>query len=319
MDEHRRRPRRPRGAGVLLGAALALAVPAPGAVVAAGPVAAPGHPAAAPGIGTGDEVSGPELEALARRAVDDPAARDGLRRVERVDGRPVELGRALGSATGGDAAARVRALVDGLAPPAAPESAEAARAEAGRILAQRRFRPRPPPRPLEGVLRRLGSWLRPVAEPLGRLLGRVVGDGRWTAVVALLVVVASAVVSARAAHRRLGAGGPGGRAGGGGRSRSLGAAELERQADEAERRGELRRAFRLRFRAGLVRLDDAGVIALQPSLTTGQLVRRIPSPSLARLARTFEEIVYGGRPAGPEDVEAARSGWPLVLREAGSR
>ncbi|MBW3626759.1 MAG: DUF4129 domain-containing protein, partial [Actinobacteria bacterium] len=99
-------------------------------------------------------------------------------------------------------------------------------------------------------------------------------------------------------------------------SRSEDPVQLERSADEAERAGDLALAVRLRFRAGLVRLDRAGALRLRPSLTTGAVTRAVPSETLVRLATDFDEIAYGGRPAAPGDVAASRTGWPRVLAEA---
>jgi hypothetical protein len=93
--------------------------------------------------------------------------------------------------------------------------------------------------------------------------------------------------------------------------------KLERQAAAAERAGDLSLAVRLRFVAGLLRLDRAGVISYRPSLTTGQLVGRVPSADFGDLARAFDEIAYGGRPAAGADVDSARAGWPRVLEAAG--
>jgi len=93
--------------------------------------------------------------------------------------------------------------------------------------------------------------------------------------------------------------------------------ELERLAAEAEERGDLQEAVRLRFRAGLVRLDDKGAIRLRASLTTGEVARRLESPPFERLATDFDEIVYGGRTAEAGDVEVARSEWPRVVEGAG--
>jgi len=106
------------------------------------------------------------------------------------------------------------------------------------------------------------------------------------------------------------------------RSRSIGVdAEgldpdtLEREATSAEQAGDLDRAVRLRFVAGVVRLDRAGAITYRSSMTTGQLISTLRSVSFAELAVAFDEIAYGGRPAGETDVEAARSTWPRVLEE----
>ncbi len=90
---------------------------------------------------------------------------------------------------------------------------------------------------------------------------------------------------------------------------------LEREADAAEARGDLDRALRLRFRAGLARLALGRRIARETSLTSAELSRRLGSPRFDELARTFDEVVYGRRPASPAEVEAAREGWPRVLAE----
>ena len=61
-------------------------------------------------------------------------------------------------------------------------------------------------------------------------------------------------------------------------------AVLEREADDAERRGDLERAVRLRFRAGLLRLGDRGAIEYRPSLTTSE-VRGLLGSDFVRSAR----------------------------------
>jgi hypothetical protein len=91
---------------------------------------------------------------------------------------------------------------------------------------------------------------------------------------------------------------------------------LEREADEAERAGDLQRAVRLRFRAGLLRLGDRGAIRYRPSVTTGEVRRTLRSSRFDGLAGTFEEVTYGGREADPPDVDAARREWPHVLEES---
>jgi hypothetical protein len=92
-------------------------------------------------------------------------------------------------------------------------------------------------------------------------------------------------------------------------------ASLERRAEEAERRGAHEEALRLRFRAGLLRLDARGTIELRPSLPTGEVARTLRSSDFDRLAGDFDAVVYGGRPAEPEDVDAARRGWAAVLEK----
>ena len=93
-------------------------------------------------------------------------------------------------------------------------------------------------------------------------------------------------------------------------------ADLERLADEAERRGDLEVALRLRFRAGLLRLGRARALPLRPSLRTREARRALRSARFDRLARDFDEVVYGRRPPSAADVETARSEWPQVVAEA---
>jgi hypothetical protein len=193
-----------------------------------------------------------------------------------------------------------------------------AREEAGRILAERRFHPRPPPRPFRGILRRLGEALaapvRAVLRPLGRLVPAF-GTLPWH-VLALLVVTGAGVVAYRLAQARsrprfLGPG-RGGRA-------AMSPEELEAEAERAEARGELEVALRLRFRAGLLRLDRLGAVPGRPGLTNAAVARTLRSRTFDALAWDFDEVVYGGRPATAGDLEEARDSWPRVLEEARPR
>jgi hypothetical protein len=266
-----------------------------------------------------EDLSSQQVQELAARAAKDPTALERLRRVRRVDGQPVDLGVAL-DGPAHRTAERLGVLAErGGGEDTVPPSWDPSRAtrQADDILDGRRFRPKEAPRPFRGVLRRLGGWLQPVAEPIGRLLQRMSRSDAFLALIALAVVAVAVLLSTRAARRRARAGVLSGRR----RQRpaKLDPDGLEREADQAERRGELDRAFRLRFLAGLVRLDDAGHLTFRPSLTTREVVRKVPSPTLASLAGKLEDIVYGGRLARKDDVEAARSGWPQVLIEAPRR
>jgi hypothetical protein len=258
-------------------------------------------------------VTGPQLQALAERAADDPRALAQLRAVQQVDGRPVEIGRALAGAEGPELAARLRALAGGGAPTAV--DAAQARQDAEPVLEGRRFKPSRVPRPFAGILRTLGGWLEPLVEPLGGLWGRLMSSvAAQLGVVAVVFVLALLIClrllgrrspDAVRRSRRLGSEGEG-----------LDPHELERRAAEAERAGDLDRAVRLRFVAGVLRLDAAGVVTYRSSLTTGQLRARVPATTFAELAAAFDEIAYGGRAAGEADVRAATEGWPRVLAEA---
>ena len=263
-----------------------------------------------------EEVSRQELAALAGRAGDDPAALDRLRHVDRVDGRPADLGRAL-DGPDQQAAARARALAAELAddpgPAVVPASGEL-RAQARSILAERRFHPSRTPRPFAGALRRIGGWIRPVGDPVRRLVQAVADNPVGLPVLGGLVVALAALVSVRLAGRRKATNLSAGQAAR--RPTQVDPAELERRAEQAERENELELAFRLRFQAGLLRLHDAGRLRLRPSTTTGELVRTVGSPTLGTLAATLEEIVYGGRATEALDLEAARAGWARILAEA---
>ena len=92
--------------------------------------------------------------------------------------------------------------------------------------------------------------------------------------------------------------------------------ELDRRAEEAERRGQLADALRLRFRAGLLRLDGLGAIDLRPGLTNAAAARLLGSRRFDRLTVDFDEVVYGGRRATSGDVALSRAEWPRVLEEA---
>lgn len=195
--------------------------------------------------------------------------------------------------------------------PGALGGAAAARRRARSIVTQDRFQPARLPQPLR---RPLDAAAAALARAFAWLADRVPG-GRATAwaLLAAPVVLVSFLVAARLARRR-GRGGVS-PAHVGGRQRVLSAAELERAAGEAERLGELDRALRLYFGAGLLRLDRARAITLSPSLTTGQVSRRLRSDQFDELREAFEAVAYGGRSARGEQVAAAREGWPRVLAE----
>lgn len=266
------------------------------------------------GPASAQSVTGAQLRDLAARAASDPRALAQLRAVREVDGRPVDLGRALAGAEGRSLDARLQALGGGVSAGSVVAS-EQARRQAQEVLDGRRFKPARVPRPFAGILRTLGGWLEPVGEPLGRLWRQVVDTVAGRLALVGLVFGVAALMSVRLIGRRS----PGNVH----RSRpfgvdgdSLDPDELERQAAAAERAGDLDHAVRLRFVAGVLRLDQAGVIAYRSSLTTGQLRERLHSASFAELAAAFDEIAYGGRAAGEADVRAATDVWPRVLAEA---
>jgi hypothetical protein len=185
-----------------------------------------------------------------------------------------------------------------------------ARREAHHILSERRFHGTSVPRPLHGLLHWLGekfSFVGRFSNWLDRQLG--IPHLLWW-IVAGAVIALATWVALRLAHRRTRADRAAAlleRA-----ERSLDPRELERLADEAERRGDLEIALRLRFRAGLVRLARADRLPARASLRTGEARRILRNPRFDRLARNFDEIVYGRRAARLDDVRMAREEWPLV-------
>jgi hypothetical protein len=185
-----------------------------------------------------------------------------------------------------------------------------ARDQARQVLEDDRFQARDVPRPLEGVLRWIGERVTDVVDPLadalstplGLALGLLAVAAGTTALVVLLVRRRNRVAEHAAETRR--------------RARSLDPAVLDDEAERAEAAGDLDAAVRLRFRAGVLRLEQAGVVPARADATTARLLGRIAVPAFAPLARSFDEIAYGGRPATTADVAAARRDWPEVVAAA---
>ena len=278
---------------------------------------------AAPAGARGDDIGAAALRRLVRRAPGNARALAHLREVTAVDGRPVDLGAALDGASGERLSARLRALSEATAAPTprARLDADASRARARAILDQPRFRGPDLPRPLAGALRWIGERVSPILDALSKARAWLVdrlpgGDATFWMIVAGLVAAISVVASVRLGRRRArhaAAGAEGARRGPGDPAR------LEREADAAEAAGDLERALRLRFRAGLLRLDRLDVLPFDPSATTGAVGDRLASPAFDDVAAGFDEIVYGRRPPGTQDIAAARTGWRRVLEEAARR
>jgi hypothetical protein len=194
---------------------------------------------------------------------------------------------------------------------------------AHQIVGETRFRPPPLPRPLHGVLDAIGRAFTPIGRWLEHAFAAVAGvvPGGDAAVWVLLcgcVVAVAGIATVRLNERTLVDRArprvqPGGLPG------APDAGALEAKADAAERDGRHEAAVRLRFQAGLLRLDELGVLSYRPSLPNAAVGRRLRSPTFDGLLRRFEEIVYGGRPAEPADAGSAREGWRKVLADAGRR
>jgi hypothetical protein len=183
------------------------------------------------------------------------------------------------------------------------------------VLDDRRFHNDPAPRPFRGPL----EWLGDRLAPIGRWIADVAGAVPWFVWLTIVLAVTAGFVAwmLKRAQRT------GSRRAADGTHAGASAVEdptaLERAADEAERNGDLDRAVRLRFRAGLLRLGTGGAIAYGPSVTTSEVRAALGSETFDDLAETFEHVAYGGRRAAAPDVEAAREAWPRVLEQARRR
>jgi hypothetical protein len=90
-------------------------------------------------------------------------------------------------------------------------------------------------------------------------------------------------------------------------------ADLEDRAAAAAAGGDFATAVRMRFLAGLLRLDMAGRITFRPGLTTGEIAETIDDRLFDQLASDFNDIAYGGREAGADLYRTAIAGWDRVL------
>lgn len=274
------------------------------------------------------DVSRTEAAEQARAAADgDASAFEDLREVTSIDGRRVDLDPLLSGEEG-----VVAGRLDDLAATWSTESGEdgastgegaagdpagdpaADRSRAREVLDQDRFQepdlPRPFRRPLQWIGERVASaWDRAV-EVLAPVLGT-----RGAALVLVALLLAGLVATLVAIVRRRSAGEVA-------RARTTGGwlvdptlepGDLEARADAASASGDHARAVRLRYEAGLLRLVDAGRLDLRPETTAGDAAGQVDDPTMDDLTVAFEEIVYGGRPAGPVDDATSREGWRTLL------
>jgi hypothetical protein len=169
----------------------------------------------------------------------------------------------------------------------------------------------------------LEQVLRWVSDHLGRLVDTVSTSrgGGWTAVA---VVVAALVAVAIAVRWRAGPVARQRSEGGALDTRAARAADLRAEAEAHAAAGAWDEAVRARLRAVVRSLEDRGAIDPRPGRTADEVAaeggRALPAaaPALARAARTFDDVWFGGRAAGPasyqvvvdadEQVAAARPG-----------
>jgi len=202
-------------------------------------------------------------------------------------------------------------------------SAEQLREQAHRILQGRKFKGTKTPAPFRGVFEALGRFfhrlLSPIGGPIGRFFVRVWAPTVGKVIIGVLALTLVLLIALALARRRSVRAVAARRRPGSGRPEDEDPDALEREADRAERDGDLDRALRLRFLAGLARLHRAGAVRLPATITTGAVGRQLQSPLYDALGRTFDAVAYGHREVTADDVAAARDGWPRVLAGAGSK
>lgn len=200
-----------------------------------------------------------------------------------------------------------------------------ARDSARQILRRREFQPERAPKPLAGPVRWIGDRLNGIADWLGAAIQAVFDwifhllPGVWGLILGVVICVGLAAVVVwligrnRVSATRVDRG----------RENSSPEFEdpraLERAADSAIQGGQYALAVRLRYRAGLIRLDRADVIDLRPWNTSAHLTRRLDSRRFDRLTDTFDAVTYGAQPATNADAAIARTEWPELLTEMKSR
>ena len=222
----------------------------------------------------------------------------------------MDIEAALQGAGGADLEARLRQLAQ---PYTVTAGGRDARADAREVLAEDRFQESSVPGPFRRILDWIGERLpNPSIDWLDDLLpgGRSVV---WIVLATLLVVVA-VVLSRLFLTRRVRASSVAAQLEAAARGEDP--RSLDRRAEAAEAAGDLEAALRLRFRAGLLRLDAHGAIIFRPSISTHEVRRTLHSDDFDALAATFDDVVYGGREAESADVADARERWPSVVERA---
>lgn len=193
-----------------------------------------------------------------------------------------------------------------------PRARDLARRHAEDILAERRFQKPDLPSPFRDPLRWIGQRAQDVLGAIFGPIGSLPAGLGWLLLGGVVVAVVTVAARLLARSRAVAATS---HAESASRTAALSPEDLEREADACEAHGDLRRAVRLRFRAGLLRLAADGVIPRAQAITSGEVARRAASPTFPRVARSFDEIVYGDRPPGDDDADLSRDGWRAVRAE----
>lgn len=170
-----------------------------------------------------------------------------------------------------------------------------------------------------GLFSRAAGWLR---DRLADLLGQVAGaaGSPWVGLLVLLVLVAVLVVVVR---RRTGPLAHAGRRDGTLFARTeQSSAEHRAAADRCAAAGDWTGAVRERLRAVVRSLEERALLDPRPGRTADEAAAEagqvLPgcAAGLLSAARRFDDVVYGGRPAGQDDDAALRA---LAERVAAER
>ena len=248
------------------------------------------------------DVTRDELAALAKAAPSDPGALAELRAVTSVDGEPANVDAALAGAEDDELESRLDQLERSAAETTATQTdADDARETVESILDGERTEQAPiePPEDDESS----GLDVPAPSLPVSLLIA--------LAVLILAAAAARSMGQRTILEREAEAEGR--------KPKAQVARDLAKEAGEAERRGDYAAAVRLRFQAGLKRLDELGAISLRPSLTASGAVRESGLRALAGLAAAYEQVVFGGRKASAGDAAEQRTGWEGVVAEARER
>jgi hypothetical protein len=210
----------------------------------------------------------------------------------------------------------------GLTPLATDTTAAQARESAQRILSERRFHGGQLPDPLRGVLKAIGDALAAVGRAIDHAISSLLGGsgngiGLPFVLVAAVVLGISIWLATRSVRRRAAAGASAEEAAA--TAGEADAGSLERRADAAEQAGDYASAVRLRFRAGLLRLDERGAVAVTSSTTTREVARALRSRDFDLVAAGFDRVAYGDAEPEPADADLQRSGWRRILETTGRR
>lgn len=257
--------------------------------------------ATAPGVA--QETTGPEFAQLVERALTDESAAAVLRRIESIDGVPVDMNAVLG---GDDTHRRSRlTTLQDLAGPTEFPNADATqlRGEAAQILSQP---------PFVGRVAEDTNLLDRIARAIGNLFSDNLASG-WSLLLviagatALLIPAMTWLTRRRARLRRTA-----------GSVTKPEEHETEEQEDlvaaaiRAEEEGDFDAALRLLFRSGTDDLEARGVVRNGAAASTAT-IRRLVRHNGDRFLDRFDEIAYGGSTAEHDDVVESRRSWTRLI------